>query len=102
MNSFEKTRKIIIDFANHKFREGEYYDKYLSKLLMKYEIDYHTYRIAYNVLSIDRDFHAISQYIWEQAFNNKNYLLELCNMFGWQGGTIHQVIEEVFNLKNNN
>ena len=34
----EKTRGIKADFAKHKFRPGEYYDRYLEKLLKKYNL----------------------------------------------------------------
>jgi len=33
-----KTRVLKEDFAKHKFRAGEYYDRYLDKLLKKYNL----------------------------------------------------------------
>ena len=33
-----KTNSIKADFAKHKFRAGEYYDRYLDKLLKKYNL----------------------------------------------------------------
>jgi len=46
----EKTRKVIADFEKHKFREGEYYDKYLFKMMKKHGIECGEYRIGYNLL----------------------------------------------------
>ena len=33
-----KSKAIKEDFAKHKFRPGEYYDRYLDKLLKKYAL----------------------------------------------------------------
>ena len=42
----ERVKLLNNDFRNHKFRKGEYYDRYLDKLLIKYNVtlsDYYKY-----------------------------------------------------------
>lgn len=42
----QRVKAVSHDFSNHKWREGEYYDRYLERLLRKYDIslaDYYAY-----------------------------------------------------------
>ena len=34
----ERLKQFLEEYNNHKFRKGEYYDKYLDKMLYKYAL----------------------------------------------------------------
>jgi len=47
-----KTKAIKIDFQKHKFRPGEYYDRYLYKLLEKYDLTLSEYYAGNELLGL--------------------------------------------------
>lgn len=41
----------------------------------------------------------IDRQVWECAYAIEDFLLHCCKYYGWQGGTIHQVILEICKAK---
>jgi hypothetical protein len=51
----EKTKQLEHDWNGHKFRRGEYYDRYLSALLNKYCLTLAEYRAGKELLTGGRE-----------------------------------------------
>jgi hypothetical protein len=34
-------------------------------------------------------------FIWKLAFEDKTFILRACHYYGWDGGTIHQIIDKI-------
>ena len=42
---------------------------------------------------------AVEQSLWDAALSDSSLLKELCQKCGWEGGTIHQVVDYVMQQK---
>lgn len=52
------------------------------------------------VAKLPDDRQLVGDYIWDQCWKSKEWLRTvMAKWFGWQGGTIHQVIERVMEAK---
>lgn len=58
----------------------------------KWSIDSYVFRIA-------DERKAVEEALWDAAFSDDSLLRELCRQCGWQGGTIHQVVDYVMQQK---
>ena len=42
---------------------------------------------------------VLNNIVWREAFQDENFVYSCCKELGWDGGTIHQVINEVRELQ---
>ena len=42
---------------------------------------------------------CLDDIVWREAFNNNKFIRSCCLGLGWDGGTIHQVINEIRELQ---